>query len=161
MTYRGIVKGKVIELEEKATLPEGTRVKVVLQEPFTSSIPEHGLTPLRDWLREARLLRVQLPRPGFRTWACSKPRSAAEWRPNGTPRRSVPDYERFIPRCEDRVRLVIRWTSFINFVGSVPADEHSGRSLRGCQTISVNLSFVVSPVERFSLPSLPCRALSP
>ena len=33
MVYRGIVKGKVIELEGKMILPEGTEVEIVVKEP--------------------------------------------------------------------------------------------------------------------------------
>jgi hypothetical protein len=32
MTYRGIVKGKVIELEDNVILPEGTEVEVLIKE---------------------------------------------------------------------------------------------------------------------------------
>lgn len=32
MTYKGIVKGKVVELEDHVTLPEGTRVEVVVKD---------------------------------------------------------------------------------------------------------------------------------
>jgi hypothetical protein len=51
--YRGTVKGKVVELEGDASLPEGTRVTV---------IPERPARDIRliDWLREARELRAQL-----------------------------------------------------------------------------------------------------
>lgn len=52
--YKGIVRGRQVELEDDALLPEGTRVKV---------IPE-GLavetSSLRNWLHEARQLRAQL-----------------------------------------------------------------------------------------------------
>jgi len=33
MTYKGIVRGKVIELEDQLGLPEGTEVEVVVKEP--------------------------------------------------------------------------------------------------------------------------------
>lgn len=32
MTYKGIVKGKVVELEDHVTLPEGTKVEVVVKD---------------------------------------------------------------------------------------------------------------------------------
>jgi hypothetical protein len=52
--YKGIVRGRQVELEDDALLPEGTRVQV---------IPE-GLaaetSALRNWLQEARQLRAQL-----------------------------------------------------------------------------------------------------
>lgn len=52
MTYRGIVKGNVIVLEDEATLPEGTRVSV---------IPEEQVITLKEWLEKARRVREQLP----------------------------------------------------------------------------------------------------
>ena len=33
MIYRGIVRGSVVELEDKVVLPEGTQVEVVVKEP--------------------------------------------------------------------------------------------------------------------------------
>jgi len=52
MTYKGVVKGNVIEFEGDAYLSEGTRVSI---------IPEPQTTLLTEWLSEARRLREQLP----------------------------------------------------------------------------------------------------
>ena len=52
MTYKGVVKGNVIQFEGVADLPEGTRVSI---------IPEQQAMTLHAWLSEARLLRAQLP----------------------------------------------------------------------------------------------------
>jgi hypothetical protein len=60
MTYKGIVKGHVIELEGGVTLPEGTRVSIIPEQPITVNIPQHPMT-LREWLWEARQVRTQLP----------------------------------------------------------------------------------------------------
>jgi hypothetical protein len=61
MTYKGVVKGKVIELKDDVTLPEGTCVSVIPEEPVTVSVPEHPMT-LKEWLQEARQVRAQLPK---------------------------------------------------------------------------------------------------
>ena len=61
MTYKGIVKGKLVELEGDVTLPEGTRVNVIPEEIATINIPEPSLT-LKAWLQEARQIRSQLPK---------------------------------------------------------------------------------------------------
>jgi hypothetical protein len=61
MIYKGIARGNVIQLEDERTLPEGTRVSVIPEEPVARSIPEHLLT-LQAWLHEARQVRAQLPR---------------------------------------------------------------------------------------------------
>jgi hypothetical protein len=61
MTYKGIVKGKLVELEGDVTLPEGTRVSVIPEETATVNIPEPSLT-LKAWLQEARQIRSQLPK---------------------------------------------------------------------------------------------------
>ncbi len=63
MTYKGIVKGNVIELEGEATLPEGTRVSIIPEQPVPVTVPQHPMT-LQEWLREAREIRLQLPRTG-------------------------------------------------------------------------------------------------
>jgi hypothetical protein len=42
MTYKGIVKGKVIELEDSVTLPEGTKVEVVVQTPKVEELAPSG-----------------------------------------------------------------------------------------------------------------------
>jgi hypothetical protein len=60
MIYRGIAQGKVIELEDDAVLPEGTRVSVIPETSGTTSITKRSLT-LKAWLEEARLVRAQLP----------------------------------------------------------------------------------------------------
>ena len=63
MTYKGIVKGNVIELEGEAALPEGTRVNIIPEQPFTVNVPQQPMT-LKEWLWEAHQLRVQLPKTG-------------------------------------------------------------------------------------------------
>ena len=55
MTYKGVAKGKIIELEGDVALPEGTRVSVVPEEPMT-------VVTLKEWLKEARQFRAQLPK---------------------------------------------------------------------------------------------------
>ena len=57
MTYKGIVKGNVIELEGDAALPEGTRVSVIPEQPITVGVPQYPIT-LKEWLREARQVRA-------------------------------------------------------------------------------------------------------
>lgn len=61
MTYKGIVKGNVIELEGEATLPEGTRVSIIPEQPVPVTVPQHLMT-LQEWLQEAHQLRAQLPK---------------------------------------------------------------------------------------------------
>lgn len=61
MTYTGIVKGNVIELEGDITLPEGTRVRVIPEQPSIPGVPQPSMT-LEEWLREARQVRAQLPK---------------------------------------------------------------------------------------------------
>jgi hypothetical protein len=61
MTYKGIVKGKLVELEGDVILPEGTRVSVIPEETATVNVPEPSLT-LKAWLQEARQTRSQLPK---------------------------------------------------------------------------------------------------
>lgn len=61
MTYRGIVKGNVIELENNVALPEGMRVRVIPEEWVTTRGPEQPLS-LREWLQEARQIQAQLPK---------------------------------------------------------------------------------------------------
>jgi hypothetical protein len=63
MTYRGIVKGRLIELEGEITLPEGTRVSVIPEEPLAIDSRTSART-LKEWLQEARQVRTQLPRTG-------------------------------------------------------------------------------------------------
>jgi len=60
MTYRGIVRGNVIELEGGATLPEGTRVSVIPEQPMTINGTQHPMS-LKAWLQEARQVRAQFP----------------------------------------------------------------------------------------------------
>lgn len=57
MTYRGVAKGKIIELEGDVALPEGTRVSVVPEQPAM-------VITLKEWLTEARQFRAQLPITG-------------------------------------------------------------------------------------------------
>jgi hypothetical protein len=63
MTYRGIVKRGLVELEEEVTLPEGTRVSVTPEEPLAIDSRTSTMT-LKEWLQEARQVRAQLPRTG-------------------------------------------------------------------------------------------------
>ena len=42
MTYKGIVKGKVVELEDHVTLPEGTRVEVVVKDSHGEELAPSG-----------------------------------------------------------------------------------------------------------------------
>lgn len=60
MTYKGVVKGKVIALQDGVALPEGTRVSVIPEESVTVRVPEHPTT-LQEWLQAARQVRAQLP----------------------------------------------------------------------------------------------------
>jgi hypothetical protein len=60
MTYKGIAKGKVVELEGDVTLPQGTRVNDIPEEPTVIITRTPSLT-LNAWLQEARQLRAQLP----------------------------------------------------------------------------------------------------
>lgn len=53
--YRGIVRGRSVELEDGALLPEGTRVTVIPEE-YTDDTYSLGA-----WLRETRDVRAQLP----------------------------------------------------------------------------------------------------
>jgi hypothetical protein len=56
--YRGVVRGRLVELEDGALLPEGTRVTVIPEEPTDETYS------LGAWLREARNVRAQLPLTG-------------------------------------------------------------------------------------------------
>jgi hypothetical protein len=60
MTYRGIVKRGLIELEGEVTLPEGIRVSVTPEEPLAIDSRTSTMT-LKEWLQEARQVRAQLP----------------------------------------------------------------------------------------------------
>ena len=60
MTYKGVAKGHVIELEGGATLPEGTRVSGIPEPVLPVNVPQPPLT-LKEWPREARQVRAQLP----------------------------------------------------------------------------------------------------
>src|SRR5262245_18725716 len=44
MIYKGIARGNVIQLEDECTLPEGTRVSVIPEEPIVDGNLEHPLT---------------------------------------------------------------------------------------------------------------------
>lgn len=61
MAYKGVVKGNVIELEEGAVLPDGTRVSVIPEPPSSVSAPGHAV-PLTTWLWKAHQLREQIPK---------------------------------------------------------------------------------------------------
>jgi hypothetical protein len=60
MTYKGIVRGSVIELEGEMELPEGTRVSVMPEPLGTTWVSPPALT-LHEWLVAAHGLRAQLP----------------------------------------------------------------------------------------------------
>jgi hypothetical protein len=60
MTYKGIVRGSVIELEGNVELPEGTRVSVTPEPLNTAWVSPPALT-LHEWLLTTRRLRAQLP----------------------------------------------------------------------------------------------------
>jgi hypothetical protein len=60
MTYKSIVKGKMIVLGGDVILPAGTRVSVIPEETNTISISKPSLT-LKTWLQEARQIRSRLP----------------------------------------------------------------------------------------------------
>lgn len=60
MTYKGIIKGKMVVLEGDVILPEWTRVTVIPEETDTINISKPSLT-LKTWLQEARQIRSQLP----------------------------------------------------------------------------------------------------
>jgi hypothetical protein len=55
MTYKGVARGRIIELEGDIALPEGTRVSVVPEQPI-------AVVTLKEWLKEARHLRRQIPK---------------------------------------------------------------------------------------------------
>lgn len=61
MPYRGVVKGRVIELEEEVALPEGTRVSIIPEPSIVATVPPYAMT-LREWLQDARQGRAQLPK---------------------------------------------------------------------------------------------------
>ena len=63
LTYKGIVKGNVIEMEGEVTLPEGTRVSIIPEQPVPVTVPQHRMT-LQEWLQEVRQVRAQLPKTG-------------------------------------------------------------------------------------------------
>jgi hypothetical protein len=42
MSYRGVVRGKFIELEDAVVLPEGTEVEVVVKEPQGEELAPSG-----------------------------------------------------------------------------------------------------------------------
>ncbi|MCS6804761.1 MAG: hypothetical protein RMM98_13270 [Acidobacteriota bacterium] len=60
MTYKGIVRGSRVELEEGAILPEGTHVSVIPEKSASANGPEGPLS-LREWLQQARQLRARIP----------------------------------------------------------------------------------------------------
>jgi hypothetical protein len=63
MTYRGIVKRGLIELEGEVTLSEGTRVSVIPEEPVAIDIRAFTMT-LKEWLQDARQVRARLSMTG-------------------------------------------------------------------------------------------------
>ena len=60
MTYRGVVKRGLIELEGEVTLPEGTRVSVAPEEPLAIDSRTSTTMTLKEWLQKARQVRAQL-----------------------------------------------------------------------------------------------------
>ena len=58
MTYRGIVKRGLIELEGEVTLAEGTRVSVTPEEPLAIDSRTSAMT-LKEWLQDARQVRAR------------------------------------------------------------------------------------------------------
>ena len=60
MPYKGVVQGKVIELEEDVTLPDGTRVRIIPEISITMPVPQDTIT-LHEWLHSARQVRAYLP----------------------------------------------------------------------------------------------------
>lgn len=58
MSYKGIVRGKMIELEGKVVLPEGTEVEVVVREQHDEALSPSG-HPKSS--REAILAALDLP----------------------------------------------------------------------------------------------------
>lgn len=60
MSYKGTVRGSVIELDEGSMLPDGMRVSITPQEPITEGRP----IVLKEWLERVRLVRAQLPESG-------------------------------------------------------------------------------------------------
>ena len=61
MPYKGVVKGHVIELEEEVILPEGTRVSIIPEPSMTVTVSPRAMT-LKEWLQDARQVRVHLPK---------------------------------------------------------------------------------------------------
>jgi hypothetical protein len=60
MTCRGVVRGRQVVLEDEVTLPEGTRVQVIPEEPV-SGVGPGAPSSLLAWLQEAREVRAGLP----------------------------------------------------------------------------------------------------
>jgi hypothetical protein len=61
MPYRGVVKGRMIELEGEAILPEGTRVSIISEPSIADTVTPPAVT-LQEWLQDARRLRARLPK---------------------------------------------------------------------------------------------------
>lgn len=61
MIYKGIARGKRIELEGDTSLPDGTSVRIIPEQPLTANGPQLSLS-LKEWLQEARQVRAQLPK---------------------------------------------------------------------------------------------------
>lgn len=59
MVCRGVVRGRQVELEGDITLPEGTRVQVIPEEPGFADVTEEST--LKAWLIEARRVRSAIP----------------------------------------------------------------------------------------------------
>ena len=60
MTYTGTAHGRIVELEDGMTLPEGTRVRVIPEQTAVSSSSEETFS-LAEWLEETWKVRAQLP----------------------------------------------------------------------------------------------------
>jgi hypothetical protein len=61
MTYRGIVKRRLIELEGEVILPKKTRVSIIPEESVAIDNQASAMT-LKEWLQETRQIRSQLPK---------------------------------------------------------------------------------------------------
>jgi hypothetical protein len=61
MTYKGTVRGNVIELEKPVSLPQGTRVSIIPDDE-ESMDTEVETETLGEWLKKARELRKRLPK---------------------------------------------------------------------------------------------------
>jgi hypothetical protein len=66
MSYKGTVRGSVIELDEGSMLPDGIRVSITPQEPITEGRP----TVLKEWLEEFAWFGRNSPRAVIQQKSC-------------------------------------------------------------------------------------------